>query len=123
MNTNKIKVVLAAVLVAAMTGCATYPEHVSLSDGQKNAIKENNARAAVAVTYDGRLVAVDENGKSLRRCTIEPDGKGELKQCVGLQKGATVQSVRNITLIKSKINPDCWTFINPVLGFAEEVCW
>jgi len=123
MNTNKIKVVLAAVLVAAMTGCATYTEHVSLSDGQKTAIKENKARAAVAVTYDGRLVAVDENGKSLRRCTIEPDGKGELKQCVGLQKGAAVQSVNSLTVIRSKINPECWTFYDGVYGFAQEFCW
>jgi len=123
MNTNRIKVVLSAVLVVAMTGCATYPEHVSLSDGQKRAIKENKARAVVTVTEDGRLAAVDENGKPSRRCTVEPEGKGELKQCPSLEKGATVLSIRNLTLIKSHYNPDCWTFYDPTWGFAEQICW
>jgi len=125
MNTNNIKVVLSAVLFAAMTGCASYPEHVSLSDGQKRAMKENKAQAAVAMTEEGQLITFDKNGgkSSLTRCTVEPEGKGELKQCPSLMKGATVQSIRSLTFIKSKYNPECWIIIDPTWGFAEQICW
>ena len=123
MKTNKIKVVLSAVLIAAMTGCASYPNHVSLTDGQKKAMTEHKARGAVLVDSYGQLVVVGENGERVKRCTAEPGGKGDLKQCRGLQKGAEVQNIRNVTLIRSKINPECWTFVDPWLGFAEEICW
>jgi hypothetical protein len=120
MNTNKIRVALSAALVAAMTGCASFPE---LSDGQKRVIKENKARAAIALAEDGRLVAVDENGKALTRCTLEADGKGELKQCTGLQKGFAVKNLNTLSVIRSKKNPECAIIVDIVYGFAQEICW
>jgi hypothetical protein len=120
---NKIIVVLSTVLMAAMTGCASYPNHVSLTDGQKKAMKDSKARGAILVDSYGQVVVVGENGERVKRCTAEPGGKGDLKQCRGLQKGNEVQNIRSLTLIRSKINPECWTFVDAVLGFAEEVCW
>lgn len=125
MNTNKIKVVLPAVLVAALIGCTPSPQDVSLSEGQKRAMKENKAQAVVAMTEDGKLITLDKDGgtSSLLRCSVGPEGKGELKQCPGLMKGATLQSIRSLTLIKSKYNPECWTIVDPTWGYAEEICW
>ena len=125
MNTNKIKVFLPAVLVATLIGCAPSPQNVSLSEGQKRAMKENKAQAVVAMTEDGKLITLDKDGgtSSLLRCTVGPDRKGELKQCPGLGKGATIQSVSNLSFIKSKLNPDCWIIIDPTWGFAEQICW
>ena len=117
---NIIKVVFSAMLAAAVAGCTPFPE---LSDGQKEAMKRSNARAAVAVTSDGRLAAVDKDGKPLTRCTLEADGKGELKQCTGLQKGYAVQGITTLSIIRSKKNPECLIFVDPVLGFADEICW
>jgi len=120
MNTNKIRVALSAVLVAAMTGCASFPE---LTDGQKGAIKESKARAAVAVTDDGRLVAVDQNGKALTRCTLEVDSEGETKQCKGLKTGFKVKGLATISVIRSKKNPECLIFVDGATGRGEEICW
>lgn len=123
MKTNKIRVILSALLIAAMTGCASYPSNVSLTDGQRKAMTEYKARGAVLVDGDGQLTVVGENGGRVKRCTAEPGGKGDLKQCQGLQKGNEILNIRNVTLIRSKINPECWTFYDAVVGYAEEVCW
>lgn len=123
MKTNKIRVILSALLIAAMTGCASYPSSVSLTDGQRKVMPEYKARGAILVDSDGQLAVVGENGERVKRCTVEPGGKGDLKQCRGLQKGAEFQNIRSVTLIRSKVNPECWTFVDPWLGFAEEICW
>ncbi len=124
MNTNKTIVVLSAVLAAAMTGCTPSPQGVSLSEGQKKVMKENNARAAIAVTDGGRLVVVNANGEPLKRCTVgSTKGDRGVEPCQGLQKDYAVQSLATFTIIRSKKNPECWTFIDPVYGFAEEICW
>ena len=124
MNTNKTIVVLFAMLAAAMTGCTPSPQGVSLSEGQKKVMKENNARAAVAVTESGRLVVVNANGEPLKRCTVgsTKGGRG-VEPCQGLGKDYAVQSLATFTIIRSKMNPVCWIFIDPVYGFADEICW
>ena len=124
MNTNKAIVVLFAMLAAAMTGCTPSPQGVSLSEGQKKVMKENNARAAVAVTESGRLVVVNANGEPLKRCTVgsTKGGRG-VEPCQGLGKDYMVQSLTTFSIIRSKKNPECLIFVDTVFGFAEESCW
>ena len=120
---SKIIVVL-FVMLAALTGCTSPPQDVSLSEGQKKVMKENNARAAIVVTDSGRFVVVNENGEPLKRCTIgSTKGDRGIEPCQGLQNDYAVQSLATFTIIRSKKNPECWIFINPVYGFAEEICW
>lgn len=124
MNTNKSIIVFSAILAAAITGCAPSPQGVTWTEGQKKAMKDNNARAAVAVTESGRLLAVNANGEPLKRCTVgTAKGDRGVEPCQGLQNGYVVQGLATFSIIRSKKNPECLTFVNPVFGFAEEICW
>ena len=130
MNTKLTKIVLSAVLVAAVSGCHSYSDKYTLSPGQMELIKQNKAPLILVLNADGQLVAADENGKTLRRCKVgaippkdatKDNPLGEA--CQGLQKDYAVQSLTSLTLIRSKKNPECWTFYDAVLGFAQELCW
>lgn len=124
MNTNKLMIVFSAMLVAVIAGCTPSPQGVTWTEGQKKAMKDNNARAAVAVTESGRLLVVNANGEPLKRCTVgTTKGDRDVEPCQGLQKDFVVEGLATFSIIRSKKNPECLTFINPVFGFAEEICW
>lgn len=122
---NNLLIALFVMLVLAITGCSPSPQQgVSFSEGQKKAMKDNNARAAVAITESGRLVVVNTNGEPLKRCTIgSTKGDRSVEPCQGLQKDYLVQSVTTFSIIRSIKNPECITIVDPVFGFAEEICW
>ena len=63
------------------------------------------------------------NGKTLKRCSVGPKGSAGMEPCQGLQKDYAVQSLTSLTLIRSKKNPECWTFYDGAFGFAQELCW
>ena len=123
MNPKLIKIVLSVVLVAAVTGCQPSPERFPLSDAQKELIKQNKSPLVIVLTPEGHFLAADENGKTLGRCTVGPKGSPDLKPCQGLQKDYAVQSLSSVMIIRSKKNPECYTFYDPALNIAQELCW
>lgn len=98
------------------------PDKIPLSDGLKKTLGEFKIKTALLVNDDGQVVATDDQGKVLDRCSVKPVEKGDLKHCRGLQKGAVVKDVNHVVMIKSKINPDCWTYIDS-RGYAHQYCW
>lgn len=115
-----------ALLSLGLTACAHLSDHgpgkVELSPGLRGSIAQYKTKAALLLDEKGRIIATDEDGKRLERCSVKPDDPRDLKQCRGLQKGAIIENVNNITLIKSQINPDCLTEIDG-LGHAHQYCW
>ena len=115
-------ILFSLVLTACPSPSDKGPDMVSLSDGLKKAMGEFKARTALLVNDEGHILATDDQGKILERCSVKPVDKGDIKQCRGLQKGAAVEDVNDVVMIKSKINPTCLTFINE-RGAAHEYCW
>lgn len=113
-------------LSLGLTACAYLPGHgpdkIELSPVLRGSIAQFKTKAALLLDAEGRIVATDENGKTLERCSVKRDDPRGLKQCKGLQKGATIENVNNITALKSHVNPDCLTLIDGG-GFAHEYCW
>lgn len=121
-----LKSAVIALLSLGLTACAYLPGHgpdkVELSPGLQRSVGQFKTKAALILDEKGRIVATNENGKALERCSIKREDPRGLKQCKGLQKGATIEDVNNITAIKSHLNPDCLTLIDGG-GFAYEYCW
>lgn len=121
-----LKSAVIALLSLGLTACAYMPGHgpdkVELSPGLQRSVGQFKTKAALLLDEAGRIVATDENGKTLERCSVKREDPRGLKQCRGLQKGATIEDVNNITAIKSHVNPDCLTWIDG-LGIAHERCW
>lgn len=126
MHKQLFKYGVIAVLSSGLTACAYLPNHgpdkVEPSQGLRGAMAQFKTKAALLLDEEGRIIATDENGKALERCSTKRDDSKGLKQCRGLQKGAIIEDVNNITAIKSRINPDCLSFIDG-LGIAREYCW
>lgn len=120
---------LPAVLVLLSLGLAACerppekgPDKIPLNDGLKKTMGDLKVRTALLVNDEGQVIATDDQGKVLDRCSIKPVEKGDLKQCRGLQKGAVVEDVNHVVMIRSKINPTCQTYID-MYGRAHEYCW
>lgn len=123
---KKASVYIMLVLVSfGFTACSflpeKHPDKIELSDGLKKTMGEYGAKMAVVVTEDGKIIPTDNQGKVLARCSIKPGNDGA-PACRGLQKGAAIEEVKSITLIRSKINPWCDIIRDPY-NFAYEICW
>lgn len=124
---KKLTISATLVLISfSLIGCPAPsdkgPDRVPLSDGLKKTMGEFKARTALLVNDEGQIIATDDQGKTLERCRVKPVDKGDLQQCRGLQKGATVEEINNVIMIRSKINPTCWTFYS-ASGWANQYCW
>lgn len=115
-----------ALMTPGLMGCPSGPEkgpdRVALSDGLKKAMGEFKVRTALLVNDEGMVIATDDQGKVLERCSVGPVDKGDIQQCRGLQKGATVEHLNSVILVRSKINPTCWTYYDS-RGYAHQYCW
>ena len=100
-----------------------HPEKFPLSQSQREAIQQNKSPLILVLTADGQLLAADENGKTLRRCTSGTTKGGPgVEPCRGLQKDFAVQSLTTFSIIHSKKNPECITMVNPGNGILQEYC-
>ncbi|MFP5349209.1 MAG: hypothetical protein ACLGHO_05150 [Gammaproteobacteria bacterium] len=126
MNKKHTLLVILALLSLGLVACERSteksPDKIPVSDGLKKTMGEFKVKTALLVNDEGQVVATDDQGKVLDRCSVKPVQKGDLKHCRGLQKGAVVEDVNHVVMIKSKINPTCWTYIDGN-GRAREYCW
>lgn len=110
-------------VVVVLTGCAGIGQHdYRFSDGLKGAIADSQPTAVILVLPNGDLRVVKPDGKAADRCVITSPVTDKLPKCRGLERGAEVQQISNMTVIKSNINPDCYTFYDS-RGVPYQVCW
>lgn len=124
---KKLTIFATLVLISfGLLGCPApsdrVPDRVPFSDGLKKTMGEVKARAALLINEEGQIIATDDQGKVLDRCSVKPVEKGDIQQCRGLQKGATIEDINSVMVIRSKINPTCLT-IPDARGYAYQYCW
>ena len=126
MHKHLLMFALLAFYALGLTACAYLPERppekVELSDGLKKSMAQYSVKIAMLVDEDGKIIPTDNQGKVLTRCSVKTGEKEGRQLCRGIQKGAVIEDVKSIVLIRSKINPTCWTSPGPG-NLAFEYCW
>lgn len=115
---SKLALIMVLALSLGLVSCCLVSEKVGLSPGVKEKVTEVKAKVVILIDEEGNIVVTDNEGNRLNPCTIGPSKR----QCKGLAKGYEVNDLSNITLIRSKGSPYCYTFYDSA-GMAEEYCW
>ena len=134
-------------LITLNACCTILPGKVIYSDSLKSTIEDVNAKAALLVTADGKVLVYNEKGDQtyIRECKIpEPveipvDEKGleapdrsdasQVVQvtypddvCTGLRTGSAITNIQTLTILKSN-SKNCVIIGKTQSGKPKERCW
>lgn len=109
------RVVLLAMIGLAVTGCKYQDMN------RKPFQAPAGTLAAVYLDEKGNIVGADSVKHGVfERCAL-PGSKATVPVCRGLSNEGAVQSINNVTVIRSKINSYCMTYYTAT-GFPYQLC-